>query len=265
MANFDDILFAGRPQAYGAYALRQAYRPTLGRAVLLGSVLFLGTLQLPRLYALVKPDKTQFMDEVILEHVTLDTPPADPVVIPPQTQPAPTVATVRNLVPDVVAEAPDDVPDVATVDELKEATSGQTTQEGTGEVEFIAPPEASKGPTVIEHALEVTPPEKEAVFVSVEQEPQFPGGRAALTDFLQKQLRYPAEASRVNAQGKVFIGFTVNTDGSIVDAAVLKGLGFGTDEEALRVLRSMPRWKPGRQAGRAVRVRYVLPITFALE
>lgn len=265
MANFDDILFAGRPQAYGAYALRQAYRPTLGRAVLLGSVLFLGTLQLPRLYALVKPDKTQFMDEVILEHVILDTPPADPVVIPPQTQPVPTVATVRNLVPDVVADAPDDVPDVATVDELKDATSGQTTQEGTGEVEFIEAPDASKGPTVIEHALEVTPPAKDEVFVTVEQEPQYPGGRAALTDFLQKHLRYPDAASRAQIQGKVFVNFTINVDGSLADASILKGLGFGTDEEALRVLRTMPRWKPGRQGGRAVRVRYVLPITFALE
>lgn len=265
MANFDDILFAGRPQAYGAYALRQAYRPTLGRAVLLGSLLFLGTLLLPNLYALVKPDKAQFMSVVTLENVNLSTPPEEPVVVQPRTQPTPTVATVRNLVPEVVADAPDDVPDVATVDELKEATSGQTTQEGSGDVEFIAPPETSGPPTVVEKAIEAPVMKSDEVFVTVEQDPQFPGGRAGLTDYLQKNLRYPAEASRANVQGKVFISFVINTDGSLVDPSVLKGLGFGTDEEALRVLRAMPRWKPGRQAGRAVRVRYVLPIAFALE
>ena len=66
-------------------------------------------------------------------------------------------------------------------------------------------------------------------------------------------------------QGKVVVSFTINADGELTNLQVLKGLGFGTDEEALRVLRLMPRWKPGRQAGRAVRVRYNLPITFALE
>lgn len=264
MTTLDDIVFANRHRAYGAYALRQGYRPTLAQAVLLGSALFLGALQLPRLYAWVKPERAESMQVVTLEKVNLETPPEAPVVVPPA-QPAPAIATVRNLVPEVVADAPDDVPDVATVEELKDATSGPTTQEGTGEVELIEAPEASSAPTVVEKAIEAPAAKTEDVFVAVEQEPQFPGGTTALSDYLQKNLRYPAEASRANIAGRVFLSFVVNADGSLTDVQVLKGLGFGTDEEALRVIKAMPRWKPGRQAGRAVRVKFNLPITFRLE
>lgn len=264
MNDFDDIVFANRHRAYGAYALRQAYRPTLSRAMLLGSGLFLGTLLLPRLYALARPDRAASMKEVLLNDFTVEKLPDEPIVVPPRTEPAPAVATVRNPVPEVVADAPDDVPDVATVEALQDAASGQTTQEGSGEVDLITAPETSE-PTTIEKAIESPVPKAEEEFVVVEQQPEFPGGQAALTSFLQRNLRYPTQASRANVQGKVFISFTINTDGSLTNLQILKGLGFGTDEEALRVMHLMPRWKPGRQSGRTVRVRYNLPITFALE
>ena len=99
----------------------------------------------------------------------------------------------------------------------------------------------------------------------VEQQPEFSGGMAALGQYLSKNLRYPAAAQRANVAGKVFVSFVVNTDGSIQDVQILKGLGFGTDEEAQRVVKGMPKWRPGKQSGRPVRVKYNLPINFTLE
>lgn len=265
MANFDDILFANRNQAYGAYALRQAYRHTLSRALMLGTLVFVGALQLPALYSWVKPDKQAYMKEVTLEKFVPEKLPDEKIVIPPTEAVAPAVSTVKNLVPDVVADAPDEDPPVATVDELETATSGPTTQEGTGEEALILAPEASTGPTAIEKAIETPPVKDDAPFLVVEQMPEFPGGQSALRDFLQRTLRYPAAASGAGVSGRVIVGFIVNADGSLADVQVLKGLGFGTDEEAMRVLKAMPRWKPGRQSGRSVRVRFTLPIWFTLE
>lgn len=265
MANFDDILFANRNQAYGAYALRQAYRHTLSRALVLGTLLFVGALQLPAVYSWVKPDKQTYMKEITLERVEQEKLPDEKIVVPPKQEVAPAVATVKNVMPDVVADAPDEDPPVATVDELETATSGQSTQEGTGEAELILAPEAATGPTVIEKALEVDEPKEETPFIVVEQNPDFPGGQAGLREYLQRNLHYPAAASRASLMGKVYVSFVVNTDGSLTDIQLLKGIGYGCDEEALRVLKAMPRWKPGRQSGRAVRVKFSLPITFTLE
>jgi protein TonB len=99
----------------------------------------------------------------------------------------------------------------------------------------------------------------------VEQQPEFPGGTAEMYKYLSKNIKYPSAASRANVSGRVFMSFVVNTDGSIQDVSVLKGLGFGCDEEAIRVVKAMPKWKPGKQSGRAVRVKYNLPINFQLE
>ncbi|TAG69001.1 MAG: energy transducer TonB, partial [Runella slithyformis] len=86
-----------------------------------------------------------------------------------------------------------------------------------------------------------------------------------MMSYLGKNIKYPAAASRANVSGKVYLTFVVNTDGSIQDVQTLKGLGFGCDEEAQRVIRSMPKWKPGKQSGRSVRVKFNLPVSFVLE
>ena len=143
---YDDIIFQSRHRAYGAFALRQQYKPTLSRALWLGVGLFLLGLFLPILYNRFWPQalsqNSQAMTEVTLQHV--EEPPAElPVPIPPA-DPLPTVSTVRNLPPVVMPEA-DVVEDVlpATTDQLKDATSGTETAEGTGDIALIAPPEAS--------------------------------------------------------------------------------------------------------------------------
>ncbi|MCX6219324.1 TonB family protein [Spirosoma sp.] len=103
-------------------------------------------------------------------------------------------------------------------------------------------------------------------YTEVEKQAEFKGGMPALGQFLASNLRYPADAQRARAQGKVFITFVINTDGSIADAKVLKGVGYGADEEALRVVKAMVgRWNPGLLRGKPIRVKYNLPINFTLQ
>ncbi len=102
-------------------------------------------------------------------------------------------------------------------------------------------------------------------YTGVEQVPAPVGGMPALGEYLSRTLRYPPDAQRMRIQGKVFVSFVVNTDGSISDIQVLKGIGGGCDEEAVRVVKGMPRWQPGIQRGEPVRVKFNLPISFNLN
>jgi TonB family protein len=103
------------------------------------------------------------------------------------------------------------------------------------------------------------------IFTMTEQMAEFTGDMGTFAKFLQMNLKYPAAAQRANVQGKVYIQFVVNTDGSIQNIDVLKPLGFGCDEEAIRVIKSFPRWTPAKQSGRLVRSRFTIPISFQLS
>ena len=103
----------------------------------------------------------------------------------------------------------------------------------------------------------------EEVFTVVEKQPEFTGGMRALSEYLSANLHYPERARASRVEGKVFVNFTVRKDGRITDVNVLKGIGFGCDEEAVRVISSMPNWKPGTQSGRPVNVKYNLPLNFS--
>lgn len=103
------------------------------------------------------------------------------------------------------------------------------------------------------------------IFTVVEEQPEFLGGNKKLGEFLGQNLKYPAAAEKANVSGKVFVSFIVTKSGDVADVKILKGIGFGADEEATRVVSKMPRWIPGKQDGKAVNVRYYLPINFQLE
>nr|WP_294943884.1 M56 family metallopeptidase [uncultured Mucilaginibacter sp.] len=105
----------------------------------------------------------------------------------------------------------------------------------------------------------------EAIFTAVEQQPGFPGGNEACAKYLSTNIRYPADARKNKVQGRVVTSFVVNKDGTIGDVKVLRGIGYGADEEAVRVIKNMPKWYPGMQNGRAVNVQYTLPISFTLD
>ena len=114
--------------------------------------------------------------------------------------------------------------------------------------------------------VEVEPePEEEAPFMVVEDMPEFPGGTAALLEYLRKNIKYPAICRENNIQGRVIVSFVVNKDGAIVDPEVVKSVNPSLDKEALRVISTMPNWKPGSQRGKPVRVKYTVPVNFRLN
>ena len=114
--------------------------------------------------------------------------------------------------------------------------------------------------------VEVEPePEEEAPFMVVEDMPEFPGGTAALLEYLRKNIKYPAICRENNIQGRVIVSFVVEKDGSIASPEVVKSVNQSLDKEAVRVISTMPKWKPGSQRGKPVRVKYTVPVNFRLN
>lgn len=113
-------------------------------------------------------------------------------------------------------------------------------------------------------AAPVEDPEESRIHVVVERMPEFPGGEAAMNQFINRTIRYPVIAQENGIQGRVVVQFVVNTDGKIVDVEVVRGVEESLDKEAVRVVKAMPPWNPGRQGGKNVRVKYTLPIRFRI-
>ena len=107
--------------------------------------------------------------------------------------------------------------------------------------------------------------EEQQIFQVVEEMPEFPGGMAECMKFLGKNIKYPTISQENGVQGRVIVQFVVNRDGSIVDPVVVRGVDPYLDKEALRVIATMPKWKPGKQRGKAVRVKYTVPVMFRLQ
>ena len=122
----------------------------------------------------------------------------------------------------------------------------------TGESPSIAVPEEQAG-------------NEAEIFAVVEEMPAFPGGDAKLLEFLYSEIKYPSMALENRIQGLVVVQFVIDEQGKITNPTITRGIGGGCDEEALRVVQSMPKWKPGKQRGRPVKVRYNLPVRFQLK
>jgi protein TonB len=122
--------------------------------------------------------------------------------------------------------------------------------------EYVAP---------VKVAAEEESAEEAQIFMVVESMPVYPGGESALYTYLAENIKYPQMAKESGIQGRVFVTFVVERDGSVTDVRVLRGIGGGCDEEAVRVVKGMPRWTPGKQRGKSVRVQYNLPVKFTLQ
>ena len=121
------------------------------------------------------------------------------------------------------------------------------------------------GLTTVSAQKTVVAKKNQQVFDVVEKMPEYPGGQAALFEYLQKNVKYPADAEKKKVEGRVLVTFVVNTDGSITDIEVVRKTFPSLDAEAIRVISGMPRWKPGEQKGQKVRVKYTVPLTFRLK
>jgi periplasmic protein TonB len=261
--SLNDIVFEGRNKLYGAYALRKGYKQTMQRAVLLGVTIFLLMIMLPDLYARLVPERKAKDIAYIVEVRPIDIrPQKETPKIPEPEAVQPVEKVVRNksliVMPDHNVEEDYSPP---TTDDMLDANPGQSTNQGTGGITLVEEPVAKAEAAPIAEPR----PEADVILDFAEEAPQYIGGMEGMTAFLQKNLRYPSQASRQNVQGRVFIQFTVGSDGKIENVKSIKGIGFGCDEEAERVVKMMPSWKPGRQSGKAVRVRYTLPIAFQLD
>ncbi|MBQ2200822.1 MAG: energy transducer TonB [Bacteroidaceae bacterium] len=167
---------------------------------------------------------------------------------PPPPADAPQVAEILDIVEN----------DEEIVEETIE-TSESTTEAISGPVAQVSGPVAT-GPVVVEEASD-----EGEIFQVVEQMPEFPGGMQALMAYLSKNIKYPSVAQDNGIQGRVLVSFVVNKDGSIVDPEVIKSVDAALDKEAMRVIKAMPKWNPGKQRGKPVRVKYTVPVLFRLQ
>lgn len=153
-------------------------------------------------------------------------------------------------------EVPKDMEEIIVKDDDVEVAENNFTSEDDGKEIQIAPPVA----------VEEEPEEDQTIFVVVENNPEFPGGEAALFKYLNENIKYPVIAQENGIQGRVTCQFVINSDGSIVDIVVARSSGDASlDKEAVRVIKNMPKWKPGRQRNKPVRVRFTLPVNFRLQ
>ena len=119
-------------------------------------------------------------------------------------------------------------------------------------------------PPKLEVKEEVEEEEEQTIFIVVEESASFPGGIQEMMNFIKNNLKYPQQARETGTQGKVFVTFVVEKDGSLTDVKVLRDIGSGCGEEAVRVVKSMPKWKPAKQRGKPVRMQFNLPVAFTL-
>ena len=216
-----------------------------GLSLLLGlvvglSVMFVGFEWSTRDVMVVR-ESEQVADVIAEEEVEITRPENTPPPPPPPA--APVVTEVLNVVEDDVELEQQDI------------LTSEDTQMDAQTVTYTPPP------AVEEEEEEAA----QQIFTVVEEMPKFPGGDAELLKFISKSIRYPVIAQENGIQGRVICSFVVNRDGSIVDAQVLRGVDPSLDKEALRVINSMPKWSPGKQRGKPVRVKYTVPITFRLQ
>lgn len=168
-----------------------------------------------------------------------------------------------------IVEKVDEDKKVKLAEEQREETkvAGLVNQEGSDDADRFKAVQQQvvvKAPEPEKPKIEEKKPEPEKIFTAVEQQASFPGGQAALMKWLSSNLRYPERAQQNDIQGRVTVQFVVNADGSIEQVTVLKGVDKDLDNEAIRVVKRMPKWQPGKNNGVAVRSYFRLPVTFKL-
>lgn len=267
-SDYLDILYDGKNKKYGGYLLRKKYNQ---RAVM--SAIIAGALAcLIILISLYEPkEEVVEMDDFKIDDVTLAAPPPldpeAPPPPPPPTAPPPPVKPTVKFTPPVVAPneevREEDLPDQP--DPSDNVEQGKITLEGVASPDAISPNLATTSGDGRGRATEPSAPAEEVIHRVVEVMPEFPGGERALIRYLQNNIVYPPEARRSQIQGTAHMEFVVQPDGSISNVKIVRDPGGGLGAEAARVVKGMPKWKPGRQNNRNVPVYFSLPVNFTLQ
>lgn len=261
-----DLVFEGRNQAYGAYKLRKGTSKRNVMAIFIMLIAAVVIALIIGLNAIIQANqqKVAITTDVELSNLAkkkAEVKRKEPVKIEEEKKVVEKVkSSVKFVAPVIKKDA-----DVSPEDELKsqEDLAKNSTAIGSFEVKGNdeAAGEVLKAKEVI---AQEKPAEEEKVFDVVEQMPQFPGGDAALFQYLSGHIKYPSIAEENGVQGRVIVTFVVERDGSITDVKIMKSVDPSLDREAARVVKSMPRWIPGKQNGSSVRVKYTVPVTFKL-
>lgn len=257
-----DVVFSDRNKAYGAYDLRKQNPKTTNKALIIGVLLFVFIISFQTILNFIEGFIPKPTEKVKITNVVLQPPPPVNQKKPPPPPPEPPKPKVDQVkFPPPVVKPDNEVKEQPpTVKELEFADPGQKNIKGDPNAEIKI-----DEPVGNSDVKQVTEEDPNKIFTAVEQEPSFNGGIDKFYKYLQNNIRYPAVAKENNVQGKVFVTFVVEKDGSLTDIKVVRGIGSGCDEEAMRVLRNSPKWKAGIQNGRPVRVQYTMPISFTLQ
>lgn len=275
-----DIVFEGKNKEYGAYTMRATSDSRHNKAVLftLIGLAILGILgYVWTLYADYKQKEYEaWLQEQIEQQAAAlaameeEQAAEEEEVIEAVQEPEPEEALpeeILNTIKDTeIAIAADNevTEDITSKDEVKESTAAagaSTFDQGTDNLEVVR---THKDEIIVEEK-KPEPPAKEEVFTAVEQMPQYPGGEAALLQYVASHIKYPTMAAENNIQGRVVVKFVVKKDGQVGDVVVLRGKDPDLDKEAVRVVKTLPKFVPGKMNGQAVAVWYTLPINFKLQ
>jgi periplasmic protein TonB len=249
---FDDIVFELRNKEYGAYTIRKKYNRTVIIALLIGTIILATAIITPYINAKALENRQKRSErQVELKMENLNQP-NETIAPPPPPPPPPTdVVQAQKYIPPVVVDSikPEEVKQFMTADQAQVEVKNEEVT-----VEVVAPKEEIK-----EVEAEPEP------FVVVEEMPMYPGGDVELMKYLMANTVYPEIAKENNIQGKVIVRFCVTAKGGVSQVSVLKGVDPELDKEAMRVVSTLPLFKPGKQGGKAVPVWYMVPIAFTLK
>lgn len=263
-----DMVFEGKNKKYGAYKLREtsSKRHVVALIVVLALVVLIALL--PKLYGVVQSlarENLGPMEETVeLSNLPIEEQvPEENIIKKEVAPPPPPLKSTIQFVPPVIAKDEDvaDEDQMKTQEEVQDSklTISVADVKGTDEKHGIDIAELEKNKVIVEDKKEAE------IFTVVENQPEFPGGQSAMMKYLNDNIKYPVIAQENGIQGRVICNFVVERDGSITDVQVVRGQDPSLDKEAVRVIKSMPKWIPGKQRGQPVRVRFTLPVVFRLQ
>jgi protein TonB len=262
-SKLNDVIFENRNKSYGAYAIRQSYNDSLIKSIICLSSMI--TLLFGSVFIYNKVTK-----EPAIEKLTIFNDPAlDPVEYTTKVDMTPVTEPIQNTAAAATAPAgvistviTDNAPEPTTPTNLNTPLAGVGTETATGT--STDGPETSSLTIISVVATPAVIPTE--IVVVADEMPEFEGGTAGLMRYVRQNIVYPSLAREIGQEGTVYVSFVVNESGNVESAKVMKGIGYGCDEEVIRVVTKMPRWKKGgKNAGHPVKVRFNIPVAFKLQ